>query len=66
MFDFTVENSTNEGDFPKLSTGEFPVFFDPIDLLNRSCPVRPDGYRFTGPIPALPRNILHTLFDMLN
>jgi hypothetical protein len=25
MFDFTAENSTNEGDFPKLSTGEFPV-----------------------------------------
>jgi hypothetical protein len=36
MFDFTVENSTNEGDFPKLSTGEFPVFSGPVDLLNRS------------------------------
>jgi hypothetical protein len=40
MFDFTAENSTNEGDFPKLSTGEFPVFSGPVDLLNRSCPVR--------------------------
>jgi hypothetical protein len=29
MFDFTAENSTNEGDFPKLSTGEFPVFSGP-------------------------------------
>jgi hypothetical protein len=40
MFDFTAENSTNEGDFPKLSTGEFPVFSGPVDLLNRSCPVQ--------------------------
>jgi hypothetical protein len=45
MFDFTAENSTNEGDFPKLSTGEFPVFPGPVDLLNRSCPA--------GPVPAL-------------
>jgi hypothetical protein len=36
MFDFTAENSRNEGDFPKLSTGEFPVFSGPVDLLNRS------------------------------
>jgi hypothetical protein len=55
MFDFTAENSTNEGDFPKLSTGEFPGFSGPVDLLNRSGPgpVRPDRYRFTGPVPAL-------------
>jgi hypothetical protein len=50
MFDFAAENSTNERDFPKLSTGEFPVFSGPVDLLNRSCP---DRYRFTGPVPAL-------------
>jgi hypothetical protein len=45
MFDFTAENSTNEGDFPKLSTGEIPVFSGPVDLLNRSCPVRPDRFQ---------------------
>jgi hypothetical protein len=30
MFDFTAENNTNEGDFPKFSTGEFPVFSGPV------------------------------------
>jgi hypothetical protein len=36
MFDFTAENSRNEADFPKLFTGEFPVFSGPFDLVNRS------------------------------
>ncbi len=35
MFDFTAENSTNEGDFPKLSTGEIPISPGLIDFLNQ-------------------------------
>ena len=35
MFDFTAENSTNEGDFPKLSTSEIPVSTGMIDFLNQ-------------------------------
>ena len=39
MFDFIAENSTNKGDFPKLSTGEIPVSTGLIDFLNQFGPV---------------------------
>ena len=35
IFDFTAENSTNEGDCPKLSTDEIPVSTGLIDFLNQ-------------------------------
>jgi hypothetical protein len=35
-----AKNRVERGHFSKVSTGEFPVFFRPVDNLNRSGPVR--------------------------
>jgi hypothetical protein len=37
-----AKNRVHKGDFSKLSTGEFPVFTGPVELVK---PVRPDRFQ---------------------